>query len=339
MVVEKLLYFEAIRRLQRFLTDGVTVEDTFPPSDVTRWLNSPIQTFQLNFILAGQEYGYELRVEHDMHRRLSRVSYEELKCDGRPLFLFSEGTATLFRDDFSTGPQLIFDWSRSGVGAVQPRPENSRLIQFRQALDKLVIVRLNPFAMDAESRKEDMKLGARAENFVSWYRYASSEFGMGTDAFKTELRQSIDNFESLSLVTVGTEAKVLKAHFHRSRDTRDLCDFTFAELSEGQKVMVVLYFLLFGLKGQHYSLFIDEPDNFLALREIQPWIVALTDLIGDGLEQAVLISHHPEIINYLGGSKGRWFFRAESGHARVTDVPPDTGGLSLSETLARGWDK
>ena len=182
-------------------------------------------------------------------------------------------------------------------------------------------------------------LGAGAENFVSWYRYASGEFGMGADSFKAELRQNMENFESLSLVTVGTEAKVLKAHFRRGRETAELCDFMFSELSDGQKALVVLYFLLFGLKGQHYTLLIDEPDNFLALREIQPWLAALADLIGDGLEQALLISHHPEIINYLGGSKGRWFSRAESGHARVMETPPDVGSLSLSETVARGWDK
>lgn len=92
------------------------------------------------------------------------------------------------------------------------------------------------------------------------------------------------------------------------------------------------------LKGAGYSLFIDEPENFLALREIQPWLAALEQEVGDGVEQAVLISHHPEIIDYLGAAAGRWFSRPRGGPARVSPDAPETGGLSLSETVARGWE-
>jgi hypothetical protein len=76
----------------------------------------------------------------------------------------------------------------------------------------------------------------------------------------------------------------------------------------------------------------------VALREIQPWLTALTDFTGDGIEQAMLISHHPEIIDRLALSSGRWFERDGSGPVRVSDQPKaQVDGLKPSESMARGW--
>jgi len=97
----------------------------------------------------------------------------------------------------------------------------------------------------------------------------------------------------------GEESRALKALFVPPSGRKPLA-FDFSELSDGQKMLVALYALTVGLKGEGISLLIDEPDNFLALREIQPWLSQLSDAVGETLEQAVLISHHPEIINYLG---------------------------------------
>ena len=37
----------------------------------------------------------------------------------------------------------------------------------------------------------------------------------------------------------------------------------------------------------------DEPDNFIALQEIQPWLVSLCQAVEDHGSQALIISHHP----------------------------------------------
>ena len=87
-------------------------------------------------------------------------------------------------------------------------------------------------------------------------------------------------------------------------------------------------------------MFLDEPDNYLALREIQPWLATIAEHCGDLLEQAVVVSHHPVTIDYMAGAKGRWFYRDGNGPVRVSNEPQRTvDGISLSETVARGWDK
>jgi AAA15 family ATPase/GTPase len=121
-----------------------------------------------------------------------------------------------------------------------------------------------------------------------------------------------------------------------------LTRFSFDEISHGQRTIIALYALLFGLKCHEYSFFIDEPDNFLALPEIQPWLNALIDKCDLGeIVQAVLISHHPELIDFLGISRGILFERGLNGHIRTrkaADVA-NGSGLKLSETIARGWEK
>lgn len=97
---------------------------------------------------------------------------------------------------------------------------------------------------------------------------------------------------------------------------------------------------------RHHKLILclDEPENFVALREIQPWLRAMNDRCLDGEIQLMLISHHPEIINYLlmpGGNQGVYWFERENNRAptRQTIIEPvsEDEGISAAELVARGW--
>ncbi|MBE9257718.1 ATP-binding protein, partial [Dolichospermum sp. LEGE 00246] len=103
----------------------------------------------------------------------------------------------------------------------------------------------------------------------------------------------------------------------------------------------ILYTLIYCMKSEDYTLCIDEPENFLALPEIQPWLRQLYDFCDGGKLQALLISHHPECINYLLASPiGYWFERQSNAPARVRKISneeADDSGLKISELIARGW--
>ena len=91
--------------------------------------------------------------------------------------------------------------------------------------------------------------------------------------------------------------------------------------------------------AQPFTLLIDEPDNFLALSEIQPWLIALSDACGDSEHQAVICSHHPELIDYWGAEKGVLLECANGGATTVRTASSLAAGdgLRLSERIARGW--
>jgi hypothetical protein len=326
-------------RLQQFLAGNAKVLNVFSSADLTCWQTNAVQRFELDLLIESSAYNYALVIEHDEDRRRARIKSETLTVDRKRLFDFQEGMAQLYHDDFTEGPSYPFDWTQSGVGVLQPRPDNKKLTQFRKEIRKLIILGLQPAMMTSESREEAAALSRNAENFVSWYRYLSQEHTGSMLAIFPELKRVLPGFSACNLKEAG-EARVMKVLFDRPDGSGRPIPYDFHALSDGQRMLIVLYSLLFGLKDEGVSLFLDEPDNFVALREIQPWLTALADLAGEGLEQAVLISHHPEIINYLAASSGRWFERESNVPARVSDKPKATvEGLTPAETVARGWEK
>ena len=154
------------------------------------------------------------------------------------------------------------------------------------------------------------------------------------------LRETLPGFDSINLVKSGKDARVVEVLFHGESRKRKPDPYGFGQLSDGQRALVALYSLIFLNRTPHTCLFLDEPDNYLALREIQPWLVAAGDQCGDTLSQVVVASHHPVTIDYLAGAKGRWFYRDGNGPVRVSDEPDRTvDGISLSEIVARGWER
>lgn len=340
----KTTIFDVLRRIQQFVTGSAKVNSVFTAQDLTRWQSGRRQRFELNLRTEEGVYTYSLVIEHDEDLRRMRIDQERLLMDDKPLFELKikdrQATAQLYHDDFKAGPKYPFDWTQSGVGSLGERPDNKKLIRFRRELARFIIAAPCPSRMEPETQQEEDTVSWHMENFVSWYRWLSQEHQGSVFAVFQELKDVLPGFTSFSLKETGENARVMKASFDEPGGSSKSIPYTFNELSDGQRMLIVLYTLLFGLGSEGLCLFLDEPDNYVALREIQPWLMALTDRVGKGVEQAVLVSHHPEVIDYLAGSAGRWFERDAGGPAQVSDKPKaQVEGLKPSETVARGWDR
>ena len=98
---------------------------------------------------------------------------------------------------------------------------------------------------------------------------------------------------------------------------------------------MVLHFVL--AKGQ--TVILDEPDNFISSREIQPWLLAAEEAVDESKGQLILISHHPEILNQWSQEYGLRLFRETNGQVRPEKFKTDYDGvLQPSEVIARGWE-
>ena len=331
---------EVLRRTQALVARGARIEEAFPASDLSLTQVSGDQHFELDLQTDGGSYHYVLRIQHDPGRRRMRIGLETLAHDGNPIFEFQGGTAQLYHDDYAKGPEYPFDWSRSGIGALNERPDNLRLTRFRHAIADFIVASPCPPLFEPETRSEDEFLEPLMQNFVGWYRHAAQE-NMGAIAGLFEaLGEALPGFDSISLTESGENTRALKVVFRGAADDARLDRYGFGQLSDGQRTLVALYGLVYLSSNRRVSLFLDEPDNYLALREIQPWLVAVGEHCGDVLEQAVVVSHHPVTIDYMAGAKGRWFYRDGNGPVRVSDRPERTvDGVSLSDAIVRGWDR
>ena len=112
----------------------------------------------------------------------------------------------------------------------------------------------------------------------------------------------------------------------------------FQELSDGQRALVALYTLLHMTKRQTITLCLDEPDNFVALAEIQPLIFEFCDAAEENGPQVIFASHHPEIIDHQGIEKRLFLRRDSGGPTRITPLKHSAASaLPPSEAIARGW--
>jgi predicted ATPase len=187
-----------------------------------------------------------------------------------------------------------------------------------------------PVLVEDLATGETSRLLPYAQDFAQWYRPAIQENPeIGSEIFAA-LKEVLPGFLSLSLPEFG-DARRLTARFNFG-------DIRFRDLSDGQRQLVMLYVILYLLKHTYSVLIIDEPDNFVCLREIQPWLQELLDLCQESRDrQAIIISHHPEVINKMVDGSEVLFYRSEAGHTQ-TKPYPITDGLTAAETMARGWE-
>jgi predicted ATPase len=124
-----------------------------------------------------------------------------------------------------------------------------------------------PLAGHLTTKEKEMTwLEDHAENFAQWYQHTSLEHSkIGLETWQA-LKKVLPGFDSLNLREAGDSRK-LTAAFHQ--DSKEY-DISFRDLSDGQRQLVILYVVLYSLKHSHDVLFVDEPDNFVSLREIQP---------------------------------------------------------------------
>lgn len=329
---------DVITLLRDFIA-GQTTVNGFTGATLTRWQSSHLQRFEMDVLIDRQVFSYRLVIEHDIQRGLRRVQTETLDVDSKPLYAFKDRIAQLYRDDYTQGPAIAFDWSRSGIGILQSGPSNQKLSQFRSHVSRILVLRLIPSQIAPESETEVTILDRSGQDYVSWYRAMSLEDPVAAMKIVNALRDIMPGLAALPLRESGNK-RILRAQFNGVAGPPGLryMEYDVSELSDGQRALLVLYSVLYFYEQQPFLLCLDEPDNYVALREIQPWIATLQDCCSTRQDsQAILVSHHPEVMNYLGVDSTHRLDREQAGATRIMPFVV-VDGLTPAGTLARGWE-
>ena len=329
--------FDLLFSIRRLLVDNARVVDLFHKEDLTAWVSKPDQSFE--FDVQGEDglYTYKLTISHNPSIRKQRIESEELFFDGKPLFEYKQGEVCLYHDDHTIGPSYTYDWTLSALATIGPRMDNKKLTWFKNWIERLFVISLQPKAMFSETAEDSDWLNRDGTNFASWYRYISQEYQDKVFTLTEKLRDIVPGFYAFKLELAG-KLRILKVGFKDNKMKSEPEYFDFDQLSDGQRVMIILYSLIWGLQDSGMMLFLDEPENYVSLAEIQPWLMELKDACGESFLQSVLISHHPELIDYFASECGIWIEREPLGPTRIKPIPVKVdGGLKISEQIARGW--
>lgn len=337
---------DLLNDLRRVVVDGMDVHMAFRQYMLTAWDTRSEQTFELGVQGNGGEYSYRLVVEQDRVSQDTQIVCESLSFVGQPLCRFEEGRVQLFHDDGSRGTAYPLLASRSAISTIPAGTGNKLLTWFRWRLGRVFTFRPDPLAKrmslisDGEWDHPDPNL----HELASWIRHLQLKSPEVFDTLSETLRDEVlDHFRGFRFAEIGQGKFMLWLEFDPPTSDSDRgaepYSLSLDQLSTGQRALVGLYTMLHASVGPDMTLCIDEPDNYVALREIQPWLVQLTDKVQDTGGQCLLVSHHPELINYLASDCGAEFYREDGGAVRVRPFRWSEGdALSPAEIVARGWE-
>jgi predicted ATPase len=328
----KTTLFDVLLLLRDFCAYGLQYDAMFLGLSTTRWQEVPTQSFELDVVGNGGTFRFRLVVDAWGSPARPRVSTEEVLFDGKPVFRFANGDVQLFNDRHEAKVTYPFDWHRSALATITERRENTKLTWFKRWLSQLSFFSPDPRQMHPVAEKEAAWPARNLSNFASWYRHLRLEDD--DQALLQDLREVIPGFHSMDLKDVGMGNRVLTVTFADQSQW-----YGFGELSDGQRVLIALYTILHFVASQPTVLLLDEPDNFIALGEILPWLDKLLDRAEESGAQIFVLSHHPELLNRMAVEGGILFDRPQGRHTRARRYhdSADTG-LSPAELVARGWE-
>lgn len=336
--VGKTSLFDVIALLRDFCVTGIQDDRMFVGYTRTRWQEVTAQTFELEVSGNDGSYTFRLIIESWGNPVRPRVVTEEVLYSGSPIFRFTNGEVQLYNDRHELKVKYPFDWHRSALATITDRPENTKLSWFKRWFGRLWFITPDPRQMLPLAESEATGPARNLSNFASWYRHLRLE--NDDQELLADLREVIPGLQSMDLKEAGMGNRILALTFKGGeKNGKQQTFYTFNELSDGQRVLIGLYTILhFGAKNG-ISLFLDEPDNFIALAEIQPWMNKLIDQIEESNAQVLFISHHPEFFNQLAFENGILLDRPNELHTRVRSFKDlaDTG-LTPAELVARGWE-
>ena len=326
-------FMDALLFLRQFVLKGDLLDDHLILSQRTRWLTQPRMTWEMEAAIEGATHLYRLEIEPWGEPPRPRVVSETLQCDRKPIVEFTSGEVRLFDDRFEHKVTYDFDWHRSALATITERKNNQAVARFRRWLGGVYCLRINPFAMASRTEDEHLHTNSDLSNFASWYRHLRQEHPKLDAAMLESLRTALEGFSYLQFESYGERVRLLTAEFGRGTK------FHFSELSDGQRCLICLYAILHFVLATGRMVVLDEPENFVSLREIQPWLMAAADTVEEAEGQLLLISHHPEILNQWAPGGVR-FVREGAGPVRVVEFHGDPASpLTASELVARGWER
>jgi predicted ATPase len=332
---------DALAAIRAIAVGAALVADSLPSHTLTRWDRRRLQRFELDVRGNGGLYHYLLLVHHDEEHGSAAIRQERLEKDSRVLFRFDGGYVHLHRNNGAEGASFPFSASQSFISLIEPREENTDLVWFRDNfLRRVWLGRLDPTRMADLAEVEHSTLARDGSNFAGWYRHLVQESPETVAALTKSLGQVIPHARHLRLSNQSVLGRRLLVSFkpHEAEEhQRDAYELGLSELSDGQRALIALYALLHATIPIGITLFVDEPDNFVSLAEIQPWLVELCDALR-GKGQVIVVSHHPEVIDYLVPEASTFVFeRPGGGPSRAEPMKFDaTKGLRVSQLMARG---
>ena len=273
-----------------------SLAESFPQSTLCRFSASDIgredMTISVCLGSGDSEYEYKLTARYNLRDGKARVQNEVLNRaqESVPIYTFDEGKITMQTDDKR---ELVFngDWSVSGLPMASRN--NSRIREFGRLMDSIYTVHLDPKLLAQDFTAASGTIGLNGEHFSAWHFNNTLNQIEKQSTVMEQCKGFIPGFVAFNSPKSGDVFRYTARVNHKGQNY----NLEFRELSDGQKMLFALYSLLANVPDGA-TVIIDEPENYLAPGELQPWLDAVSDASDERGIQFMLITHNPKTLNW-----------------------------------------
>lgn len=339
----KTAVLDVLEKIRRLVIDGEPCESVFHAKDSSAWSEGASnQTFEVEFSSDIGSIRYRLVISFNDRRR-AVIESESEHWNEKVLFETTSNGVRL-PESLDENPSILSAWPKNKCFL------NWRGVSYDEAfpsaffhLSRILVASPSPVGSVGFSTEEVERPNRTLSDYVGWVRHLTQEEPGFIPKITEQLQPSIPNIHSLNLEKSG-DARFLRVSFavpNEECGEQKNYRLGYEQLSDGQRQLMMLYTLLEAVPARGEILCLDEPDNFLALSETQPWFRTLEDTVEERGGQCIVASHHPEALDRLLMTHGILLKRV-GGITVCGDLKSEPfvdSVLTPSEILARGWDE
>lgn len=166
--------------------------------------------------------------------------------------------------------------------------------RFRSFLAKMIVISPIPQYMSDRYSNKTSYIDGSAVNIADWFMALLEQNPNAHAEATNHLVSMVPDFKMLGVVADSYGQKRLYAYFHNNKDEE--IRFQFGILSDGEKCMLLAVCVLMAkICDKECFCFWDEPDNYLAISEVENFI---TIMRGSFLKkgQFFATTHNPETV-------------------------------------------
>ena len=286
----------ALEVLQKIGRGTNRVSSLVRPEDFARGRTDVPMRFEIEVELNTKIYEYVIAFDFPEGFKELRVLEEKFSVSGQPVYTREKADVNLARvaqDNGNKAASFRIDWHLVALTIVQEQSRVDPLFIFKQWLARMLILRPNPSLITGDSKEETLEPNPQVTDFGAWFSgllaYAPSSY-LKIDEY---LKDLLPDLKDIKNPLTGTDSRSLVVQFFNGQGSLSL---PFEDLSDGEKCFMIGA-LVHAANDAYGPLlcFWDEPDNYLALAEVQHFVIALRKAFKSG-GQFIATSHNPEAI-------------------------------------------
>jgi len=308
----------ALGILQRIARGTNQVDELVKGKDLSHNRSDVPIRLEIEVELGATTYGYSVAFEFPKGFRQLRVQEEKLTVNGTPIFTRKLATVHLLKTGSDKEATFNIDWHLVALPIIQLKSADDPVSVLKQWLARMMILRPIPGLIRGESDHETLEPNSQVTNLGAWFSGIVAHAPSAYSIIDQHLKQLIHDFAQIRNPAVGTDVRSLMVAFTNEKSALVV---EFEDLSDGEKCFMIGALVLAASEAYDGPVlcFWDEPDNYLALSEVQHFVMALRRAFGSR-GQFIATSHNPEVIRSFSNENTLLLYR--NSHLEPTIVRP-----------------